>query len=223
MLSQIPSQIFKSNLRGNLVTKNYQCFSVFNYLNYQEESRMAFGNLSVFNDETIASKEEINYKITKNQIVVLLPLVGGIEVKESSKVEFISLNSIKIFSIEAGKTFTITNPYETDLVNFLQLRFNENSLLFQNIEFHLTENKVVNLIKNDFFSISLGIFDARFQDEYQLKLKNSGCFAFVIAGAFEFQNRLIENRDGLKIWNVQEVDFEALSENAMLLIVESSL
>lgn len=34
------------------------------------------------------------------------------------------------------------------------------------------------------------------------------------------QNRLLEARDGLGLWNVDEIEFEALSNEAVLLILE---
>ena len=46
---------------------------------------------------------------------------------------------------------------------------------------------------------------------------------FVIHGAFEVENRLLESRDGLAIWNTDRIELEALSNEAILLLLEIKL
>jgi hypothetical protein len=219
---QNPSQIFKSEIRGTIENETYKCLSIFNYLNYNEQSRKPFGNLTVFNDETLGAQKSINYSLDENQIIVLIPLVGAIELNIEHTTDFIDVNQIRIFSLEKGESFSILNPYENDLVNFLQIRFSFGNIISNTVSFDLEiKNEILNLINNDNFGISIGIFNARNEGNYLIK--QEGLFAFVLNGAFEFQNRLIENRDGLSISNISEVEFEALSENAMLLIIDAKL
>jgi hypothetical protein len=219
-----PSQILKSEVRGSIVTDNYNCFSSFNYANYQQESRKSYGNLLVFNDETLAGQEKIKYDLDENQVVLLIPLVGTIVIENDGNSESIAVNQIHTFYIEKENFFTISNDYEKDLVNFLQIRFQLNPIKTSTTNFDLeTRNEFINLITRDEFSISIGIFDARKDSIYKLNDSKKGLFAFVLNGAFEFQNRLLENRDGLKIWNIQEIELEALSENAMLLLLEITI
>jgi hypothetical protein len=45
-------------------------------------------------------------------------------------------------------------------------------------------------------------------------------FVYVIEGAVEFQNRLLEQRDGLALYSVTTSEFEALSNDAILLVLE---
>ncbi|MEC4004033.1 hypothetical protein OX283_005155 [Flavobacterium sp. SUN052] len=219
---QNPSQIFKSEIRGTKGNASYKCLSTFNYLNYKEQSRKPFGNLTVFNDETLGAQKNNNYLLDENQIIVLIPLVGAIEINLEHTTDFIDVNQIRAFQLEKGKSFSILNPYENDLVNFLQIRFSFDTIIPNTISFDLDhKNEIIELINYNNFTISIGIFNARNEGIYQLK--NEGLFAFVINGAFEFQNRLIENRDGLSISNISEVEFEALSENAMIMIIDTKL
>ncbi len=46
-------------------------------------------------------------------------------------------------------------------------------------------------------------------------------FAFVLAGAFETEGRLLHERDGLAIWDTDKIEMEALSNDAMILLIES--
>lgn len=221
MLAQNPSQIFKSENRGAIVTEKYNCLSVFNYLNFQDKSRAAFHQLSIFNDETLASKETIAYTSFQDEIVVLFPLVGSIELNSVETSEILEVNQLYVFSNRNNTSFSISNPYENELVNFLQIRFNSYATEKHKIYFDIEkQNEIISLYENDNFAISIGVFDARSESTYKLKNQQKGLFAFVLGGAFEFQNRLLENRDGLKIWDIDEIEFEALSPMAMLLIID---
>lgn len=69
----------------------------------------------------------------------------------------------------------------------------------------------------------IGLYDGRKKGNYTLQNPKNGLFTFVANGAFEFENRLLESRDGLSISRITSVDFEALSENAILLVMEIPL
>ena len=53
--------------------------------------------------------------------------------------------------------------------------------------------------------------------------KNNGIYAFIIEGVFEVQDRLLHTKDALDLWNTDEIDFEALSNGAILLLFEVPL
>jgi redox-sensitive bicupin YhaK (pirin superfamily) len=46
---------------------------------------------------------------------------------------------------------------------------------------------------------------------------------YVIEGAFEVQYRLLHARDGLALWEAERVEWEALSNDAILLVLEVPL
>ena len=53
--------------------------------------------------------------------------------------------------------------------------------------------------------------------------KEAGAFVFVIEGAFEVQGTLLHERDGLALWKTEEVEMEALSNEAIILVIELTL
>ncbi|MBC6988212.1 hypothetical protein H9I52_00875 [Hymenobacter sp. BT491] len=53
-----------------------------------------------------------------------------------------------------------------------------------------------------------------------MKSSRSRFFAFVVTGAFEVEGRLLHKRDGLALWYVQEVELKALSNDALVLVLE---
>ena len=67
----------------------------------------------------------------------------------------------------------------------------------------------------------IGKFDGRKEEIYTLKNKNNGIFVFIIDGVFEVQNHLLHARDGLSLKNIEAIEFEALSENAIVLLLEN--
>lgn len=225
-MQQKPAQLFKAAFRGNEETENYRKVSVFNFGNYQEESRKPFGNLTVLNDETLAPGVEIAMLVEENMEILILPLVGGIDFKGNNNEEsFVRTGHLQVFSAAKNHSFTLTNPYEDDLVNYLHIWISNTTTDFkpksQRIDFDFTRHNVLHpLYSNAEMNCEIGIFDGRKEGIYTLKNPKNGLFVFVLNGAFEFENRLIESRDGLALSEITSAEFEALSENAMLLLLE---
>jgi hypothetical protein len=67
----------------------------------------------------------------------------------------------------------------------------------------------------------IGKFDGRKEGTHIVTDAGKGIFVFVIEGAFEVQNRLLQLRDGLALWNTASIEFEALSNDAILLLLET--
>ena len=69
------------------------------------------------------------------------------------------------------------------------------------------------------FALRLGRFMGREEAVYKVQPGNQ-LFAFVVAGAFELEGRLLHEKDGLALWDAEEVELEALSNHALVLVVE---
>lgn len=167
------------------------------YRSYQS-LKESFYDLVAFNDETLAA----GASITHHGATLIIPLVGDIYTDRS-----LSPGQAQIINDP-----TISNPFKEELVNYLLISFKERANAVVN--FNLIDNKLQHL----FTGVSIGKFDGRIDDTY--KISGKGIFAFAIEGAFEVQNRLLHPRDGLALWNLDEVEFEALSNEALLLLIE---
>jgi len=66
----------------------------------------------------------------------------------------------------------------------------------------------------------IGKFAGRKDCTLKLTTPFKDVFAFVLEGAFELQNRLLQQKDGLSMAHVSELEFEALSNDAIVLIFE---
>lgn len=227
MLSQNPSQIYKAQLRFHDEDETYRCLATFNNESHFDESRKPFGKLKMLSDETLAGGQIKSFTSNEKETVILIPLVGTIDYDDNfGNRNYIETEEIQILESLEASQFHLRNPYEKELINYLQLRLDsvnlKNSFEKRKFDFS-TQNELFMLLENENHTISIGIFTGRSEGVYHLKNDTNGAFAFIINGAFEFQNRLLESRDALAIWNVSEIEFEALSENAILLVIETSM
>lgn len=224
MFTQNPSQIFKSQFRGRYESEEYRCLSTFNFDTYSEESRKPFGLLNVFNDETLAPQKSKSFSVQEDSEILLFPLVGAIDIDGA---DFLKTEEFQILKRVKDSSFELGNPYENELVNYLQIRFS-GSCFTQNdaarYAFSLEKrNELLPLYQGQNYKVFIGIFNARNETKYAIQKAQNGLFAFVIAGAFEFQNRLLESRDALSISEINEIELESLSDNAILLLIETAL
>ena len=120
------------------------------------------------------------------------------------------------------------------MINFLQIWIKHNDIspfIPQNdiIAFNLENKNQLLPIQNpllprsarsDKNAIFIGQYGGREEDEYVLKNFSNSVFVFVVEGAFEVANRLLETRDGMALSHIETVEFEALSHDAILLLIE---
>jgi hypothetical protein len=226
MIQQNPAQIFKSESRGQLVSNGHGCFSTFNFGSYFEASRKPFGILHFLNEIIVAPQHSMKTILEANTAALILPLFGGVDYKDSLGNEsFIGVEQFRIVSAEKRMSFELTNAYEEENVSYLQIGFNaeikDPGNNFQPFNFGLTnKNQLIPLFEISNASGFIGMYEARKEGFYSLKNNLNGVFVFVINGAFEIENRLLESKDGLSMSGIESLEWEALSENALLIVLE---
>ncbi|MBF4473116.1 MULTISPECIES: pirin [Flavobacterium] len=226
MIKQTPAQIFKSDLRGISKSDAFQRLSVFNFETYHDWSRKPFGTLKVLNEVLLEPSKKTFTFIDIDTEVILLPLFGGIDYKDNTGNEdFIRIEQIKHISAQKGMSFEVSNPYASETVSYLEIWFSAKSAGFclnaDRIDFDFSERNKMNLLFEFADTMGfIGIYDGRKEGFYTLKNNLNGLFVFVISGAFEVENRLLQAKDGLSLKKIETVEWEALSENAVLLLFE---
>lgn len=165
------------------------------------------------------SQNQIDLK--QNQKVIILPLFGNIRINNFTKV--IEAGEVVVFESSENQKImarNVRNDADADiLVMTFDRHVSESSYRINTVD--LSVRNRLGFIDSGFgFSGFIGIFDGREEGNYVLKQKNNNIFGMVINGAFEFQNRLLETRDALLIWDIEELEFEALSEDALILFFE---
>jgi redox-sensitive bicupin YhaK (pirin superfamily) len=229
MIAQIPAQIYKSDSRGFFNSEKHNCFATFNFEQYQDLSRNAFGSLQLLNEVILAPQQSVNRFIHSNTNVIILPLFGGIDYKDNiGNKEFLRVEQIRVVAADDDLSMEVFNPYENENVSYLEINFQMGKQYFKNyfqqyiIDFNL-KNKLNPLFEIEQAIGFIGNYDGRKEGFYTLKNAKNGVFVFVIHGAFEVENRLLEAKDGLSLKETSKIEWEALSENAILLVIEVPL
>lgn len=233
MIPQSKGKIFLSSQRGlTQESNNYRSYHTFNFGSYYNEHKEAIGSLLFFNDDTLNASARTKTLVKQGTSLLLLPIVGGLKYidETSGKISgFVEAGQICLLRPDATIKVTISNPYTTELVNFLQIGI---SAELDQIHYGVGELDLAShpdcllpLLfseegKMTYVLGSIGKFEGRASGRYSVRNPTSGVFAFVIDGVFEVQDRLLASRDGLALWDVHEVEFEALSHEAIILFLE---
>lgn len=225
MIKQNPAQIYPTTARGKQQNIGYNCWSTFNFGDYFEEFKKEFGSLFLLNYHVLAPKKSTTIVCQTNSLNYILPLYGGITSKDEQQEDLIVTEQIQQITSKTATSLELSNPFDKN-VSFLQIAFktNEPTLENKSLEFDFEEkNKLISLFKNNTAAAFIAQFDGRKEAHYQLKNKQNGIFVYIINGAFEFENRLLETGDALSLKETEDAEWESLSENAMLLLIEIPL
>jgi len=226
MHNDVRAQIFLAAARGHTETDWFRSYNEFVFGNYRAEGRGPFGPLYVLNDDTLAGGGRFSLQAEGDTDMLLLPIVGAAGCTCGSDA-IVQAGQIRRCALAAGNTIGFFNPYEEDLVNFLQLWIRRPAGISptdETFSFDLdaSKNRLIPLIGDDVSAYRLFIakVEGRQEIEHRVAVAGSGLFVFVIEGAFEVQNRLLEARDGLALRGVDLLEAEALSNDAILLLIE---
>lgn len=215
-MSNYSSIFYKADQRISDVVENNKSLSTL---------PKSFGDLVYLQDIFLGpgdEKEIFNSTVSS----IILPIAGSLIFRTDLEEKYLHSEEVLLITPD-NKNYTLKNPYESETVNFLSIGLNTNQSPLQSTRSHTTGisefNKLSTLNLNTISSnsyASLGVFKTRAKGSYTLKDIKNGAFAFVINGAFELEERLMEHRDGLALWETQKIEFEALSEFAILLLIE---
>ncbi|HEV7347289.1 hypothetical protein [Telluribacter sp.] len=237
MNGQSPGKIFLSYERGQVQTPQFTRLSTFSSDSYVHENKAPIGTLYVFNEEYIAGQQEVSYTVSQASYVLLIPITGSFDFinpeagPERLAGATIEVEELLVCTAPANTTFQIRNSYQQDIIHFLQIRIAATEPSLKSIDrifgysFTDLENQLLELVPGPAmdielpFKVRLGRLAGREEAVVRLE-KDSLFFCFVLSGAFEAAGRLLHENDSLVLWEVEEVELEALSENALLLVLE---
>ncbi|HWA32884.1 MAG TPA: hypothetical protein VG737_02085 [Cyclobacteriaceae bacterium] len=232
MLSQSEAVIYLADQRGCTESELHRSFHTFNFGEYYRNDRLPFGKLEILNDETLAGESSVSLTADEFSSTLLIPLVG----KVKYSVDGVSYGAseagqMHLIAAPAGSVVEITNPYVKDLVNFLHIQVitgeRPQHVLVRKFDFDIDTKKNTLLhfeppstSEAAFPRVTIAKFDGRHEAMLTIREPAKGAFVFVIEGAFEVENRLLQARDGLAITKTDSVELEALSNGAVVLVVE---
>ena len=228
MDTQTQAQIYLADRRGCSENAVLRSFHTFNFGGYVAEGREPFGALCLLNDDTLHAGARLTMQVERPTRVLLLPIMGGLEYQVgTADSDFLEPGQVGQLALVAGDAYTLSNPYEMASINGLQLWLADDTPsapAVTHTAFDLTQqNTLLPLladgVKNRVF---IGRYGGRAEGVHQLANSANGLFVFVLQGAFEVANRLLQEKDGLSLLEAKDgaVEFEALSDEAILLLVE---
>ncbi|MCB2377975.1 hypothetical protein LGH70_10310 [Hymenobacter sp. BT635] len=227
MIQQTPGRIYLADQRGLTETSRFRRHSTFNFDGYQQEFKEPFGRLRALNEETLAGGHRLELTAETASLVLVLPIIGAVGVAGGSTVATVQVEEAQLLHLPAQSVISFTNLYETELISFLHIwltaaDFPAPPQLFS-FDFQALENNlavIVSAAAQAGIALSLGRFAGRQEAVYSPQNAEAHLFAFVLAGAFEVEGRLLHEKDGLALWQAAAVELEALSNDALVLVLE---
>lgn len=225
MKSVAQGKIFLADQRGLKETHKIKRFSIFNFEGFKNPDKTAVDKLYLFNDEMLAGKQKTCFEVDRNSYIIILPITGAVNYLDDSENETdVDVEEAVIVYVEQGANITLTNPFENDIVNYLCIGLDaeqpmENNPQFCTFDLSLS-NQLLKIKTSEVpFTLNIGRFDGRKEATYSVN-KAAKLYAFVVAGAFEVGGRLLHEKDSLALWDTEQIELEALSNNAVILVIE---
>ncbi|MBK8471403.1 MAG: pirin family protein [Sphingobacteriales bacterium] len=237
--SQIMSNtvLHRADTRGHANHGWLNSHHSFSFANYYNPERMHFGVLRVLNDDTVAGGMGFGTHPHDNMEIISIPLEGDLEHKDSmGNVAIIRKGDIQVMSAGTGIRHSEYNRNKDLATQFLQIwvfprqrdvapRYDQITLdqndrhnRWQQVLSPNHDDEGVWIHQDAWFH--LGKFDQNFQSIYSVKKSGNGLYVFVIKGSATIDGISLSERDGLGIWDTNQVSITADSQDAEILLME---
>ncbi|WP_299065316.1 pirin family protein [uncultured Polaribacter sp.] len=226
--------IHKSETRGFANHGWLKSYHTFSFASYQNLERMNFGALRVLNDDIVQPKMGFGTHPHKNMEIISIPISGSLSHKDSMQNKrAIDVGEVQVMSAGTGVTHSEFNDSSSEEVNFLQLWIipeKENVTPYYNQKYFEKigrKNQFQTLVspKDKLIDGSLPInqqgylsmidLDKDFNIEYRLK---NGAYFFLIDGALEIEDVILNKRDAVGIYETDLVKIKANKDSKLLII-----
>ncbi|WP_406825134.1 hypothetical protein [Pedobacter sp. KACC 23697] len=223
-----PGKIYLADQRGLTETSVLRRYSTFNFEKYYNEHKEPFGDLFLSNDESVVGGKITFFLCKEDSLQIFMPITGGIDLVANGKEFAVETGQVQVLNMGKGEVLEISNPYQNDIVNYIQFGIKTGMFLMRasemlfSFDFEKQQNQLIEVIANPKlpFKLSAGIFAGREEVIYKMQSPNHQFYTFIVDGAFEIEGRLMHARDGLALWNIEQVELEALSNNAIVVVLE---
>jgi len=225
MKSISQGKIFLADQRGLKETIRLKRFSTFNFEQFTNPNKTAIDKLYMVNDDMLAGHQKTCFEIDRHSYIIILPITGAVNYLDDSENETdVDVEEAIIVYVERGANITLSNPYENEIINYLCIGIAAEEPMPNNPQFWSfdlsLQNRLIKINQGALpFALNIGRFDGRKEAIYQLQ-DSAKLYTLVVAGAFEIDGRLLHEKDGLALWGTNKIELEALSNQAVVLIIE---
>ncbi|MEO6721373.1 MAG: hypothetical protein ABIN67_13475 [Ferruginibacter sp.] len=227
--------MFLSENRQLLETDGLKVYNSFAGSGNNGQSDLPVGSLTMLNEILLEAGKSIAILPGEHTIIILLVAEGMINYKkQTDNLRLVESGQVISFVPDDKKPILLQNP-SAGLARFLQVNIKVDIGFEQHQSESLfdlpgeTKNEFLQLFASTItgqqnnYKVFMGCFAGREEAMYSIPNAATAVFLFVLTGAFEVQHRLIEAKDGLLIWNVEQVELEALSNDAVILLIEQPI
>ena len=228
--------LHKAETRGHANHGWLDSHHTFSFASYHNPERVHFGVLRVLNDDIVHPGKGFGTHPHDNMEIISIPLKGDLEHKDSmGNTAVIREGDIQIMSAGTGVSHSEYNKNADKVVNFLQIWIFPKE---KGVEPLYDQRPIHEMaVKNKFYQILspnpddqgvwinqdawfyMGDFDEGANDNYAINKSGNGVYVFVLEGSATVNGQQLGTRDGLGIWNIDNIELHANS-NAKLLLME---
>ncbi len=225
----------KSTERGHADHGWLDAYHTFSFASWYNPEQVHFGMLRVLNDDTVAPAMGFGRHPHDNMEIVTIPLKGELKHSDSTgRTEIIRSGEVQIMSAGKGVFHSEMNPSQTEPVNLLQTwvfpkerdieprydqrKFPKEERLNQLRVVVSPDEKDGAMWINQDAWYSLGSFDREETVTYKMHKPGNGVYVFVMEGSVEAGEHQLGRRDGLGVWDTEEVALKFSKGTEVLLI-----
>lgn len=228
--------IHKSENRGHVDFGWLKSAHSFSFGNYFDQDKVNFGALRVLNDDFVEAGNGFGRHPHDNMEIVSIPLEGVLSHQDSMGTSRdIQTGDVQIMSAGTGVTHSEFNGSKENPVKFLQIWVipNERQLTpsydqksYADVDRKNKFATVVSPNKADSHAVfihqdayfNLADLDAGISTNYALHGQSNGVYIFVLEGSLQIAGEVINRRDAIGIWEIEDIDVQATSDAKVLLI-----
>jgi len=228
--------IHKADTRGYFDFGWLKTYHTFSFSSYYDPDRVNFGMLRVINDDTIEGGQGFGTHPHNDMEIVTIPLEGALAHKDSTGGEgVIYPDEIQVMSAGTGIRHSEYNHLNDGATKLLQIwvfpdkkghepRYNQKFFDTEErknkLQFFVTpEKKNDNLWLNQDTYFALADMEKDKSINYKIHTKGNGVYLFIIEGKISFGDNTLSKRDGIGIWETDEIELTS-KENSKLLFIE---
>ncbi len=228
--------LYKANSRGYFNHGWLQTFHSFSFADYYDSERVRFGVLRVLNDDTISGGMGFGTHPHDNMEIITIPLSGALAHRDSmGNASIIKHGEIQVMSAGTGIQHSEFNASQEEDCSLLQIwlfpdkrnvepRYQQVSISDIDISNKLgmivspnPENQGVWIHQQAWFY--LGDFSIGQKQSLKFHDSNNGFYIFIIDGHARISDIELLTRDGLGIYQIDELEIEVF-EKTYILVME---
>ena len=207
----------------------------FSFANYHNPNRIHFGALRVLNDDIIEAGMGFGTHPHDNMEIITIPLEGDLEHKDSmGNTAVIHHGEVQVMSAGTGITHSEYNKNNDQKVKLLQIWVFPNK---RNVQPRYDQVSIKDIRKdNDLFQIlspvqddqgvwihqeawfHLGQLKKGWEGKYTLRGDHHGVYVFIIQGNAEVGGQKLAHRDGMGLWETNELEISIIEDTYILLM-----